>query len=105
MYFLKRKSEVFSIFKEFKAFVEKQSGYYIKTLRSNQGREYTSDVFENYSKEHGIKHQTTPSYTPQLNGVAERKNRTILDMAMSMLKGKGLPKQFWAETVSCAVIC
>ncbi|GMP88730.1 hypothetical protein CsSME_00040608 [Camellia sinensis var. sinensis] len=71
VYFLKRKSEVFSIFKEFKAF--------------------------------GIKHQTTPSYTPQLNGVAEKKNRTILDIARSMLKGKGLPKQFWAEAVSYAV--
>ncbi|GMP43110.1 hypothetical protein CsSME_00012606 [Camellia sinensis var. sinensis] len=103
VYFLKRKSEVFSIFKEFKAFVEKQSGYYIKTLRSDQGGEYTSNAFENYCKEHGIKHQTTLSYMPQLNGVAERKNRTILDMARSMLKGKGLPKQFWAEAVSCAL--
>ncbi|CAL5332754.1 unnamed protein product [Camellia sinensis] len=88
---------------EFKAFVEKQSGYYIKTLRSDQGEEYTSYAFENYCKDHGIKHQTTPSYTPQLNGVAERKNRAILDMARSMLKGKGLPKQFWVEAVSCAV--
>jgi len=45
----------------------------------------------------------TPAYTPQLNGVAERKNRTILDMARSLLKANKLPKQYWAEAVSCAV--
>ncbi|GMP36892.1 hypothetical protein CsSME_00008847 [Camellia sinensis var. sinensis] len=66
VYFLKRKSEAFSIFKEFKAFVEKQSRYYIKTLQSDQGGEYTSDAFENYGKEHRIKHQTTSSYTPYM---------------------------------------
>lgn len=98
VYFLKRTSEVFDVFKEFKTLVEKQSGYYIKMLRSNQGDEYTSDVFENYCKEHGIMHQVTPSYMPQLNGVAERKNRT-----RSMLKGKCVPREFWAEVVACAV--
>jgi hypothetical protein len=45
----------------------------------------------------------TPAYTPQLNGVAERKNRTILDMARSLLKANKLPKQYWAEAVSCAM--
>ena len=92
VYFLKRKSEVFDTFKEFKTLIEKQSGYYIKMLRSDHGGEYTSDEFENYCKDHGIVHQITPSYTPQLNGVAERKNRTILDMARSMLKGKCVPR-------------
>ena len=91
VYFLKQKSEVFEVFKEFKALVERQSGYQIQTLRSDQGGEYTSNAFESYCKNHGIKHQVTPSYTPQLNGVAERKNRTILDMARSMLKNKKLP--------------
>ena len=45
----------------------------------------------------------TPVYTPQLNGVAERKNQTILDMAISLLKAKKLPKQYWAEAVLCAM--
>ena len=103
VYFLRRKSEVFEVFKEFKNLIEKQSGYFIKRLRSDQGGEYSSDLFEDYCKEHGIVHQFTPSYTPQLNGVAERKNRTILDMARSMLKGKRLPREFWAEAVACAV--
>jgi transposase InsO family protein len=51
----------------------------------------------------GIKRQLTASYTPQQNGVAERKNRTIVEMAKSMLKGKGLPNMFWAEAVATAV--
>lgn len=103
IYFLKRKSEVFNCFKDFKAIVEKQSGYMIRTVRSDQGGEYTANDFEAYCTQQGIRHQTTPAYTPQLNGVAERKNRTILDMARSLLKAKKLPKQYWAEAVSCAV--
>ncbi|KAL5816417.1 hypothetical protein ACOSQ3_024795 [Xanthoceras sorbifolium] len=103
VYFLKRKSEVFGYFKEFKTLVEKQSGYYIKTLRSDQGGEYTAGVFQEFLKQQGIRHQFTPAYTPQLNGVAERKNRTILNMARSMLKDKNMPKSFWAEAVLCAV--
>ncbi|KAI9173958.1 hypothetical protein LWI28_009353 [Acer negundo] len=76
VYFLKRKYEVFGYFKEFKTLVEKQSGYHIKALRSDQGGEYTA---------------------------AERKNRTILNMARNMLKDKNMPKSFWAEAVLCAL--
>ena len=75
----------------------------IRTVRSDQGGEYTANEFEAFCTQQGIRHQTTPAYTPQLNGVAERKNRTILDMARSLLKAKKLPKQYWAEAVSCAV--
>ncbi|KAI9152926.1 hypothetical protein LWI28_003161 [Acer negundo] len=99
VYFLKRKSEVFDYFKEFKTLVEKQSGYHIKALRSDQGGEYTAGAFQEFLKQQGIRHQFTPAYTPQLNGVAERKNRAILNMARSMLKDKNMPKNFWAEAV------
>jgi hypothetical protein len=94
---------VFNCFKDFKAIVEKQSGYKISTVRSDQGGEFTANDFEAFCTQQGIRHQTTPAYTPQLNDVAERKNRTILDMARSLLKAKKLPKQYWAEAVSCAV--
>jgi transposase InsO family protein len=90
IYFLKRKSEVFNYFKDFQAIVEKQSGYKIRTVRSDQGGEYTTNDFEAFC-------------TPQLNGVAEIKNRTILDMVRSLLKAKKLPKQYWAEAISCAL--
>ena len=103
IYFLKRKLEVLNCFKDFKAIIEKQNGYKIRIMRSDQGGEYNSNDFEAFCTQQGIRHQTTPAYTPQLNGVAERKNRTILDMVRSLLKAKKLPKQYWAEAVSCAV--
>ena len=103
VYFLKYKSETFEKFKEFRAFVEKQSGLPIKVLRSDRGGEYKSNEFLDYCRDHGIKKQFTTSYTPQQNGVAERKNRTIMEMARSMLKGKNLPNEYWVEAVSCAV--
>jgi hypothetical protein len=94
---------VFNCFKDFKAIVEKQSGYKIRTVRSDQGGKYTANDFEAFCTQQDIRHQTTPTYTPQLNGIAERKNQTILDMARSLLKAKKLPKQYWAEAVSCVV--
>ncbi|KAL4295260.1 hypothetical protein GQ457_12G032180 [Hibiscus cannabinus] len=94
VYVLKEKSEALAKFKEFKAMVEKQSGKYIKILRSDRGGEYTAKLFEDFCKEHGIIHQLTVRYTPQQNGVAKRKNRTILDMARSMVKGALPPKPF-----------
>ena len=55
------------------------------------------------TEELGLQHNITFPYTPQHNGVAERKNRTIMDMARSKLKAKGMPNYFWAEAVTCAV--
>ncbi|KAL4348199.1 hypothetical protein GQ457_17G003570 [Hibiscus cannabinus] len=88
VYVLKEKSEALAKFKEFKAVAEKQSGQFVKILRSDRGSEYTKNLLEDFCKEHGIIHQLTVRYTPQQNGVAERKNRTILDMERSMVKGK-----------------
>ena len=62
-----------------------------------------SDAFLAFCKERGIQRQLTIAHTPQQNGVAERKNRSIVEMARSMLKGKGLPNSFWAEAVNTAV--
>jgi hypothetical protein len=103
VYFLKEKSEAFNVFKEFKAEVERYSGSLIKTLRTDRGGEYLSNEFEQYCKHVGIRHELTVRYTPQQNGVCERKNRTIVEMARCMLKEKNLPRKFWAEAVSCAV--
>ncbi|CAL8169319.1 unnamed protein product [Prunus armeniaca] len=94
VYFLEQKSEAFSFFKQFKAYGEKQSGYNLKTLRTDRGGEFTSNEFSEFCKSNGIKRELTASYTPQQNGVAERRNRTIVEMARSMLKAKGLPNVF-----------
>ena len=100
---LKRKSEVFSIFRKFKATVEKQSGACIKTLRTDGGGEYTSIEFKDFCEKERIKHEFTPLYTPQHNGTAERRNRTIMNMVRSMLKYKELPMALWSEAAATAV--
>ena len=83
--------------------VENQCNQKIKVLRSDQGGEYISREFEEYCQNVGIQRQLTAAYSPQQNGVAERKNRVIDDMANSMLQEKGMPKSFWAEAVNTAV--
>lgn len=103
VYFLKQKSEAFACFKNFKVVVEKQSGYPIKTLRTDRGGEFTSNEFADFCLKNGIQRQLTAAYTPQHNGVAERKNRTIMEMARSMLQTKNLPNIFWGEAVATTI--
>ncbi|GAU30874.1 hypothetical protein TSUD_15600 [Trifolium subterraneum] len=70
--------------------------------RTDGGGEYNSNEFKTFCEEKGIIHEFTAPYTPQHNGLAERRNRTFLNMARCMLKGKGLPKNFWGEAVNAA---
>ena len=84
IYFFREKSEAFNKFKEFKALAKKQCGSHLKTLRSDRGGEFTSNEFNDYCKQEGIRRELTASYTPQQNDIAERKNRTIFEMARSM---------------------
>lgn len=103
VYFLKEKSQAFEAFKIFKAMVEKEKGLKIKSMRSDRGGEFLSKDFIKYCENNGIRRFLTAPYSPQQNGVVERKNRTILNMVRSMLKNKKMPKEFWAEAVDCAV--
>ena len=74
----------------------------IKIIRSDRGGEYESIAFADFCALNGIVHQTTALYTPQQNGVAERKNRTLKDMINSMLNSSGLPHSFWGEALLSA---
>ncbi|KAI5344111.1 hypothetical protein L3X38_011988 [Prunus dulcis] len=103
VYFLRHKSEALCVFKKFKATVELQSGYKLKQLRSDRGGEYTSMEFERFCDNAGIERQLTTPYTPQQNGVAERKNRTIVEMAKCLMLEKKIPFDFWAEAVNTSV--
>ena len=103
VYMLKSKGECFERFKEFKALVETQSQEKIKVLRFDNGREYMSKAFQGFLKHHGIEKQTSTPYTPQQNGVAERANRTIVEMARSMIHAQHLKLELWAEAVANAV--
>ncbi|KAK2991725.1 hypothetical protein RJ640_004253 [Escallonia rubra] len=103
VYFMRQKSEVFGVFRKFKCLVEKQSGCFIRVLiRSDKGKEYTSNEFHNFCEDERLERQITVDYTPQQNGVSERKNQTVIEMAKSMLHDKGIPRSFWAEAVHTA---
>ncbi|PNX74518.1 copia-type reverse transcriptase-like protein, partial [Trifolium pratense] len=101
-YTIKLKSEDLDVFKRFKVIIEKESDKSNKILRTYGGGEYTSRDFETFCISQGIVHEVTAPYTPQHNGLAERRNRTLLDMARSMLKQKNLPHKFWGEAVTTA---
>lgn len=72
-------------------------------LRTDNGKEYFSTEISNYLKEQRIQHQLTVAYTPQQNGVAERKNRSLTESARYMLLDAGLDKRFWGEAILTAV--
>ncbi|MCO5564150.1 hypothetical protein L7F22_017806 [Adiantum nelumboides] len=102
VYPLKAKSDVFAIFQHYVSMVENETGCKVQTLRTDRGGEYMSDAFKDFLGKKGIKHQCTMPYTPQQNGVAERKNRSLMEMARCMLKAKSLPHKLWMEAVACA---
>ncbi|KAJ0829337.1 putative RNA-directed DNA polymerase [Helianthus annuus] len=103
VYFIEKKSDAFEKFKIFKALVEKQSECSIKVLRTDRGGEFCSKEFNSFCEVHGIKRELTEPHTPQHNGVVERKNRTVMGMARSMLKERSLPNYLWAEAVATSV--
>lgn len=103
VYFLKTKDETFEIFKRYKAMVENLQERKIKELKSDGGGEYISNEFGDYLDEHGIFHDVTPPRTPQLNGRAERPNRSLVEMARTMLIDCELPVTLWAEAIKTAV--
>nr|GFA33149.1 retrotransposon protein, putative, Ty1-copia subclass [Tanacetum cinerariifolium] len=103
VFLLKHKHEVFETFKVFKAEVELQLGKKIKALRSDRGGEYLSQEFKDYLSENGIVQNLTSPYTPQQNGVSERRNRTLLDMVRSMFNLTTLPLSFWDYALESAV--
>ncbi|KAL0451534.1 UNVERIFIED_CONTAM: hypothetical protein Slati_1131500 [Sesamum latifolium] len=102
VYLMRYKSEVFERFKEYRLEVENQTGHKIKALRSDRGGEYLSGEFIDYLKENRILSQWIPPGTLQLNGVAERRNRTLSDMVRSMMNFTELPPSFWGYAIETA---
>lgn len=103
VYLLQEKSEALSVFKQFKALAENEAEMSIKILRSDRGGEYNSREFVDFCETHEIRKQLTTAYTPQQNGVSERKNRTIMNMVRTMLKMSGMPNFFWPEAVTRSI--
>ncbi|KAG7578131.1 Zinc finger CCHC-type [Arabidopsis thaliana x Arabidopsis arenosa] len=96
---LKEKSDAFERFKRFKALVEQETGNSIKTFRTDRGGEFTSHEFQKFCDDTGIKRHLTAPYSPQQNGVVERRNRTLMEMTRSILKHMSIPNYLWGEAV------
>ena len=102
IYFLKKKDEVFEKFKDFKSLVEKIFEKRIKTLRSDNGGEFTLDKFNEYYKESGIKRELTIPYNPKQNGVVEINNGSIMGDVKVMIHDQDLPMYLWDEATKTA---
>ena len=72
-------------------------------LRTNHGGEFTSVEFTAYCADQGVVRHRTAPYSPQQNGMVERWNQTVVDMARSIMKAKGMLARFWGEAVTTAV--
>ena len=82
---MKTRVELFSIFKKFHAEIRTQFNTSIRILRSDNAKEYFSTPFSSFMSSHEILHQSSCAYTPQQNGVAERKNRHLVETACTLL--------------------
>ena len=103
VYFLRSKDEAFTAFQFFHAFIQTQISSNIKILRSDNGGEYTSHLFQEFMQENGILSQMSCASTPQQNRVAERKNRHLLDVVHTLMLESCMPSRFWCEALSTVV--
>ena len=96
---LKEKGEAFEKFKKLKEVIEKEIGKKIGTFRTDRGGEFVSKEFNSFCDLSGIRLHLTAPYTPQQNGVVERRNRTMMEMARSILKHMHMPNYLWGEAI------
>ena len=102
LYLMKNRSEVFTHFCSFVAEIKTQFHVTVQTLRSDNAKEYFSESFQSYMLQHGILHESSCVYTPAQNGVSERKNHHLLEVARALLFQMTVHKPFWADAVSTA---
>ncbi|WVZ58321.1 hypothetical protein U9M48_008602 [Paspalum notatum var. saurae] len=102
VYFLEDKTKVAHIFSKFAKRAKNKFNTSIVKIRSDNGREFDNTNIEEYCDEVGIKHEFSATYTPQQNGIVERKNRTPITLARSMLDEYGTSEKFWAEAINTA---
>ena len=72
-------------------------------MRSDRGKEYTSNEFDKFCEDEGMERQLTVGYSPQQDCVSERKNQIVMEMAKSMIFENGLSKKFWREAINTVV--
>ncbi|KAD6796174.1 hypothetical protein E3N88_07070 [Mikania micrantha] len=101
-FFLHSKGEVAKAIMNFVLYVEKQYSIPVKCVRSDNGTEFRNHILDEFYLSKGIQRQYSIPRTPEQNGVVERKNRTLIEAARTMLADSGLPLTFWAEAINTA---
>jgi transposase InsO family protein len=104
-FFLVDKSDAFAIFKSFVKGIHNKFETTIKRVRCDNGSEFKNTRIDELCDEFRIKHQFSAKYTSQSNDLVERKNRTLIDMARSMLSEYNVSQSFWAEAIYTAFYC
>jgi transposase InsO family protein len=102
VFFLHDKSHTCDIFKTFVRRAENEFELKLKKMRSDNGSELKNTNVEEFCDEKRIKHEFSTTYTPEQNGIVERKNRTLIEMARSMLDEYKVSDSFWAEAINTA---
>ncbi|GJT77536.1 retrovirus-related pol polyprotein from transposon TNT 1-94 [Tanacetum coccineum] len=100
--FLRSKDETPEVLKDFLKMIQRNLQAQVITVRTDRGTEFLNKTLHAYFKEEGIEHQTSTPRTPEQNGVVERRNRTLVEAARTMLSASKLPLSFWAEAVATA---
>jgi len=101
---IRAKSEVGKLLKAFITWAELETGYKVKTLRSDGGGKYMAQHIQDWLHERSIKHKVTTADMPQHNGIAERLNCMLLDKSRTMLADAKLPKSYWLEALNYAML-
>lgn len=102
VYLMSTKSEVEQLFKDFYHMVENQFQTKISILRTDNGTEYFKNCLGTFLSEKGVQHQSTCRDTPQQNGIAERKNRHLLEVARALMFSMNVPKFLWGDAILTA---
>ncbi|RVW83569.1 Copia protein [Vitis vinifera] len=102
VFLMKEKSEVGHIFQTFNLMVQNQFNSKIQVLKSDNAKEYFTSSLSTYLQNHGIIHISSCVDTPQQNGVAERKNRHLLEVARCLMFSSNVPNYFWGEAILTA---
>ena len=102
VFFISHKSQVLSKFQQLVHLLENSTGQRVRALRTDNGGEFTSTAFSDFCISKGISRELPPPYTPERNGVAERRNRSLLDITRCLLLDKRLPAYLWGEAVKAA---
>ncbi|GJS53020.1 retrovirus-related pol polyprotein from transposon TNT 1-94 [Tanacetum coccineum] len=100
--FLRSKDETPKVLKDFLTMIQRNLQAQVISVRTDRGIEFLNKTLHTYFKEEGIEHQTSTPRTPEQNGVVERRNRTLVKAARTMLSASKLPLSFWAEAVATA---